>query len=240
MMSDSDLLVEAMEVGIDHFGEDEIRAFRSSGYGRIPQPGEVPVIIVVDVTYEFCGRARPGATTLSSSPKSAGDSAWYAIDKLKGLLPAARSAGVPVIYTMNERRTHPVEVGGWSRKTSPQSGPADLEIVAEIAPEEGDLVVRKTKPSAFFGTPLASWLTEIGADTVFVAGTTTSGCVRATVTDAFSHNLRTLVVTDSVFDRSRTSHEVNLFEMQQKYAGLVETEPLVHWLSKMNAPTNNG
>lgn len=223
--------VEIVEVGLDYFGEDERRSFLESGYGLAAQPGDRPVLIVVDVTYEFCGRNRPGPGVIDRRyPKSAGSNAWDAIERLQELLPVARRSRIPVIYTMNEVRRHPVEIGGWGRKSSPQSDPSDLEIIAEIAPTESDLVVRKFKPSGFFGTPLASWLTEVGADTLIVAGGTTSGCVRATVTDAFSHNLRTLVVTDATFDRSRTSHEVNLFEMQQKYAGLIDTTALVEWL----------
>lgn len=229
-MAESKLTVEPIPIGLGHFDETDAAAYLESGYGRILQPGDRLVLIVVDVTYEFCGRSRPEGSNDPDYPKCAGAPAWDVIERLQELIPAARGAGVQVIYSMNERRSHPVEVGNWGRKTSPQSGLADLEIVAEIAPGPEDLVVRKTKPSAFFATPLSSWLTELGADTVLVAGGTTSGCVRATVTDSFSHNLRTLVVVDGVFDRNRTSHEVNLFEMQQKYAGLVRSDDLLTWL----------
>src|SRR6516162_1138762 len=55
-----------------------------------------------------------------------------------------------------------------------------------------------------------------------LAGCTTSGCVRATVVDAMSHNFRTLVVRDCVGDRSLAAHEASVFDMEQKYADLIE------------------
>lgn len=232
-MAENRLEVRRLDVGTEFFSGSESQSFSRGGYGLVPQPGGEPALIVVDVTYEFCGRGRPVPGGVDHGPrKSAGDAAWDAIDRLTKLIPAARRAGVPVIYSMNQERAHPVEIGGWAQKISGQADPEDLEIVAEIAPTESDLVVRKTKPSAFFGTPLVSWLVELGTDTAVIAGGTTSGCVRATVTDAFSNNLRTLVAVDAVFDRSRVSHEVNLFEMQQKYAGLVETEALMRWFGE--------
>ena len=91
----------------------------------------------------------------------------------------------------------------------------------ELAPARGEHVVRKQGASAFFGTSLAAWLTQRRADTVVVAGCTTSGCVRATVVDAMQHNFRTIVATDCVGDRALGPHEANLFDMGQKYADLM-------------------
>jgi maleamate amidohydrolase len=93
--------------------------------------------------------------------------------------------------------------------------------VAEIAPLETEYVVEKAKASAFFGTPLSSYLQRNGIDTLLVCGTSTSGCVRASVTEAFSHGYRVFVVEECVFDRSALSHAVNLFEMNAKYASVI-------------------
>jgi nicotinamidase-related amidase len=93
-----------------------------------------------------------------------------------------------------------------------------------IRPRPGEVVIQKTKPSAFFGTPLASYLTGLGVDTVLVTGTTTSGCVRATVVDAFSNNFRTLVVEEAVFDRGDLPHKANLFDMHSKYADVITVD----------------
>jgi maleamate amidohydrolase len=100
-------------------------------------------------------------------------------------------------------------------------GPEAHEIADTIKPEPKDIVVTKSKPSAFFGTPLASMLVYLGVDTLVVTGMVTSGCVRATVIDAFSHNYRVIVPLECVADRSPTSHQVNLFDIDMKYADVL-------------------
>jgi maleamate amidohydrolase len=94
-------------------------------------------------------------------------------------------------------------------------------IVPELTPAPGELVVRKTVPSAFFGTPLAQWLTQRGVQTLLVAGAVTSGCVRASVVDAMSWGFRPVVLSDCVGDRAMAPHEANMFDMQQKYAAVM-------------------
>jgi maleamate amidohydrolase len=91
-------------------------------------------------------------------------------------------------------------------------------IVPELAPITGELVVRKSTPSAFFGTMLSSWLCQRGVQTLLVAGCVTSGCVRASVVDAMQSGFRPLVVSDCCGDRAMGPHEANLFDMAQKYA----------------------
>jgi maleamate amidohydrolase len=93
-------------------------------------------------------------------------------------------------------------------------------------------MVRKTEPSAFFGTGLAPWLVKQGVDTVVVTGCTTSGCVRATVVDATSHNFRPVVARDCVGDRAIGPHDANLFDMEQKYADLLERDEIIAALDR--------
>src|SRR5690606_2891095 len=83
---------------------------------------------------------------------------------------------------------------------------------------------------AFSGTPLKSFLTLLGADSIIVAGTTTSGCVRATVMDAFSENLRVVVAEDACFDRAQASHAINLCDMNAKYADVVATREVIEYI----------
>ena len=97
-------------------------------------------------------------------------------------------------------------------------------IVPQLPVLPTDLVVRKTQPSAFFGTDLAGYLVSRGVDTLLVAGCTTSGCVRASVVDAMSHNFRPVVVRECVGDRALAPHEASLFDMAQKYADVVSLE----------------
>jgi isochorismate hydrolase len=103
-------------------------------------------------------------------------------------------------------------------------------IVEEIAPQQGDIIVRKQKPSAFFGTPLISMLNEVLADSVLVTGTTTSGCVRASVIDAFSYNLKVSVIEECVFDRGQASHKINLFDMAMKYADVIPLKEAIEYI----------
>ncbi len=104
---------------------------------------------------------------------------------------------------------------------------------AEIAPKPGDMIVRKDKPSAFFGTPLMAYLNERRVDTLVITGCTTSGCVRATAVDAFSFNFKVGVVADGVFDRAETPHKVNLFDLSQKYADVMMSDEAVAEFARM-------
>ena len=117
------------------------------------------------------------------------------------------------------------DCGAFVRKVPPLAGLTETsrlsQIHPDVAPAPGELVLRKRQASAFFGTGLAGWLSFRRVDTVLVAGCTTSGCVRATVVDACSHDFRTTVVTDCVGDRALGPHEANLFDMGQKYADLL-------------------
>jgi maleamate amidohydrolase len=99
-------------------------------------------------------------------------------------------------------------------------------------------MVRKTQASAFFGTGLAPWLVQQGADTVVVVGCTTSGCVRASVVDAMQNNFRTIVARDCVGDRALGPHEANLFDMGQKYADLMERDQIIAELKSGAEPKN--
>ena len=93
----------------------------------------------------------------------------------------------------------------------------------------------KKQPSAFFGTALTSYLIDLDADTLVVTGCTTSGCVRSSVIDAFAYNYRISVPEEAVYDRSRVSHAVNLFDMSEKYADVMPSSALLKKLSEVPA-----
>ena len=104
---------------------------------------------------------------------------------------------------------------------------AQGQFVPELRPLDGELIVRKSAPSAFFETNLRSWLTQRGVRTLLIAGATTSGCVRASVVDAMSSGLRPVVLSDCVGDRAAGPHDASLFDMQQKYADVLTFSELV-------------
>ena len=166
--------IEIVATGI--FGPKELATYRAAGYGRASGPGSRPALLVVDVTYAFTGdRSGDGEYPLACGPP-----AWEAVDHIARLIEAARGSGAPVIYSRNAPRPTAAEAGGWSSKlTTGREPPRAHDIVDEIGPQPGDLVVTKSKPSAFFATPLVTWLIQLGVDTVLIAGGSTSGCVRA-------------------------------------------------------------
>jgi nicotinamidase-related amidase len=206
-------------------GEQEILAL--AGYGEPMALGSRPALLIIDATVNFTGRSRaPIRDMIGEFPNACGDDAWDAIAAMQRLLSAAREGGVPVIYTRGPLQKNDVTLGSW-RLTNKRALPlgADDEgesIVAEIAPQPDDTVLEKLRPSGFFGTPLASILVQLDVDTVLVCGGTTSGCVRATVVDAFSSGFRVGVVAEATFDRVRTSKHVSLFDINQKYGQVLE------------------
>ncbi len=212
-----------------------------------PQPeGQRPALLVVDVTVAFCGR--PGQTLLEAVaewPTACGPVAWEAMPYIQQLLAAARSAGLPVIYTTAQPNVHMYYGGVVKRKKGSNkppvtSRPGAVDIPAEIAPQDGELVLQKPKASAFFATPLAIHLNHVGADSLIVCGTTTSGCVRATVVDGFSGGYPVYLVEEATFDRSRLSHGVSLYDMNTKYADVICTAEAVAWMERVGQAVGSG
>jgi maleamate amidohydrolase len=108
--------------------------------------------------------------------------------------------------------------------------------LAEVDPrlaDERDTVLVKLWPSAFHGTPLGSILRGRGVDTVVVCGCTTSGCVRATVVDAFSEGYRVLIPVDAVADHDPAPHEANLRDCERRYCDLSTVDGVVHYLERV-------
>ena len=148
------------------------------------------------------------------------------------LLAEFRRNDWPVLYPHVAPKNKATDGGRLAEKVPaimniPQKG---YEFPAEIAPREGDVLLPKKHPSAFFATPLASHLIDLSADTLVVTGCTTSGCVRGSVVDGFAYNFRVLMPHDAVYDRSHASHAVNLFDMAAKYADVGTTAEILEKL----------
>ena len=144
----------------------------------------------------------------------------------------------PVLYPHVAPKRSPTTPAGSAPRcpgimSVPEHG---YDFVQEVAPAEGDVLVPKRHPSAFFGTPLTSYLVDAGVDSLVVTGCTTSGCVRSSVADAFSYNFRVAVPNDAVYDRSPVVHEVNLFDMAQKYADVASTADVLAALEPIEDP----
>jgi len=229
--------------------ERDQQVFSASGFGAMAGFGKRPAFLVIDVSYGFCGqKPEPILESIKTWPNSCGEDAWVAIPIIDKVAKACRAKGVPVIYTTGVVRSDKWDIGSWAWKNSrtdeanksqAELRRADLpdgnEIVGAIAPHPQDIVVYKQKPSGFFGTNLHSYLQLLGCDCVYVVGTTTSGCVRATVIDAFSNNFRVAVVADGCFDRVQANHAVNLADMHAKYADVVGHEAVLAHIGTLAA-----
>lgn len=223
-LSISDILNEVAS------SEDKF-AFEKSLLGRRMGFGKRPAVIVVDMTNEFVDPAYPYAS---------GDMCYRAADSLSELLKEARTCKVQVLYTKASMKDIHRSIHSISRKATTglpsQKRTGANEIIKNISPESGDLVIEKDKASAFFGTPLQTILISLGIDTLIVTGATTSGCVRATVVDAASYGYFVAVPIECCGDKSVISHKVSLVDMHMKYADVVNMEIIINYLHMSKEP----
>jgi nicotinamidase-related amidase len=210
--------------------EEEQKAYHAAGFGRPSGVGQRPALLIIDVQYRTIGTTpQPFWESIKEFPTSCGDIGWNAMRNIATLLAEFRRNRWPVLYPHVAPKNKATDGGRLAQKVPsimniPEKG---YEFPAEIAPREGDVLIPKKHPSAFFATPLASHLIDLQADTLVVTGCTTSGCVRGSVVDAFAFNFRVLVPHDAVYDRSATSHAVNLFDMASKYADVGTTAEIL-------------
>jgi maleamate amidohydrolase len=204
---------------------DDTAIYRQQNFGHRIGFGRRSALLVVDFTVGFNDPALFGGGNIDA-----------AIRRTVGLLAFFRERRLPIAYTRVVYADDGSDAGVFCMKAPnlkmlTETHPAG-QIVPELAPRPGELIVRKTQASAFFGTNLAPWLVRQAADTAVIAGCTTSGCVRASVVDAISHNFRTVVAADCVGDRALAPHEANLFDMAQKYADVLESADILRELQK--------
>ena len=208
--------------------EDDERRYAAAGFGNPVGMGEHPALLIIDVQYRTVGNSpKPFFESLEDYRTSCGDVGWAAVDRIAELLAVFRENGLPVLYP-HVAPKQAYDAGRLGAKVPAIMGVSaqGYEFVEAIAPQDGDILVPKNHPSAFCGTPLVSYLIDRHVDTLVVTGCTTSGCVRSTVVDAFSLNFRAVVPADAVYDRSQAVHQVNLFDMAQKYADVTTAADL--------------
>ncbi len=197
--------------------------YEEAGCGPLSRGfGERPALLIIDVNVDFVGD-NPNEDILESIkryPYSSGVEGWQAVYHTASLLQVARENGIPVIYTTGGLKA----ISTGARHGEAIQIDKGQRIADEIAPAAEDIVIYKSAPSAFFGTSLVQHLRSLNIDTVLCCGTTTSGCVRASVIDAFSYRFKVGVIEECSFDRAQTSHKINLFDMNAKYADVVSVE----------------
>lgn len=220
--------------------EQDRRHVELWGKTRLAGFGEKPAVLIIDDYYSVLGLERePIFESMKKWPMSCGLEGWDAIDQTVKLLKLARENDVEVIYARG-LDSFP-KSSTWARRDSTEPvvplNESELsmgnEIVAEVAPMPGELVIEKAAASAFHGTPLLFHLIARGIDTLIVCGETTSGCVRATVVDGATFRFKVGVVEECCFDRTQASHAMNLFDMHQKYADVVDLSIVEAYFAKV-------
>lgn len=219
----------------DLYSAEECEIYDKAGFGRQVGIGKAPALLIIDVQYRTVGTVRlPIWEAMKEFPTSCGEVGWGAVDSIRPLLRLFREREWPVLYphVAPKRIT---DGGRLASKVPTIMGipPRGYDFVEEIAPLPQDILVPKKHPSAFFGTALVSHLIDLGVDTLVVTGCTTSGCVRASVVDAFSMNFRVVVPQECVYDRGTTSHKASLFDMAQKYADVRATDDVCRDLAQL-------
>jgi len=214
------------------------------GEKRKREFGSRPALLLIDLyRWVFGDEPEPLLRSVEKWPGSCGLAGWNAIPAIQRLLSAARAAGVPVIHTTGAE----LEMRHWANRTEREED-AEMsdrarrknDILPEVAPIDGELVIRKSSPSAFWGTPLIGHLVSQGVDTILVGGESTSGCVRASVVDGCTNRFKMFVVEDCVFDRHEACHAVELFTMNQKYASVIPVDEAVSYLSRFEDGKDTG
>lgn len=202
----------------------QAQIYDAAGFGRTVERGTRPAIVVVDFTYGFTDTQYPTAADMSAQMAAT-----------RRLTDLAREKGFPVIYTVIAYHPGELDRLSWLKKATGMAalieGSRLVEVDAATGIQPGDPVIVKKGASAFFGSTLGALLTGAGVDTVVVTGATTSGCVRATVVDAVQSGFTVLVPRDCCADRAREPHEANLYDMQQKYADVTDSQDIAAWLA---------
>lgn len=203
--------------------------------------GEHPALLYIDLYRGVFGdKPEPLLEAIKTWPGSCGQAGWNAIPHLQRLLAVAREQGIPVIHITGLDGVPgwtPSRQGGRPRAETPESLDQEerrFQIIDEVAPIEGEWVLHKTSPSAFWGTPLTGLLNGLGVDTLIVGGESTSGCVRSSVTEACTYRFKVTVVEECVFDRHEASHAMHLFGMQ-KYADIISLDETLETLDEWRA-----
>lgn len=200
-----------------------------AAYERPLGIGARPAILAIDLyNLVFEGGPQAPEDLCEQFPSSCGRYAHEALGPIRSVLARARAVGIPVVHVTASRSK---TLAATNRKgQDDRDRSAAYEFHPSCVPLPGEAIIEKERASAFYGTQAVSELVQQGIDTLIVIGETTSGCVRASVVDAYSNGFHVAVVEDAVFDRSWLNHCVNLWDMHHKYADVLSSRTLLELL----------
>jgi maleamate amidohydrolase len=210
---------------------------RRRGFGRNP------AVLSVDNYRKALGdRREPILEAIRTWPAATGLSGWEAADRIAELLAVARGARIPVIH-LTGLAEEESGISAWAAQLGGRHGVDGrsaeqrerhrrrFDFIDQAAPLPGEVVLKKTAPSGFFGTPLLAHLIAEHIDTLIVCGESVSGCVRATVTDGCAYRLHMIVVEECVYDRHEATRAINLFDIDQKYGDVISLAEVTEWIT---------
>jgi maleamate amidohydrolase len=202
--------------------------FKAKGYDADTRMGfgRRPGVVVVDFQKAF---------TDPRFPLSGSDHVERAVQNTAILLKAARAAGAPVAqsYTAHSSAR---DAPHWKVKAVTElfrHGWEGCELDPRTYDPAYDVVYAKAAPSIFFGTSAAQFFVKEQVDTVFVTGCTTSGCVRASVIDAFSFGFRVMVPEPCSGDQEEEAHHANLLDIGRRYADVLSLEESLRFFESL-------
>jgi maleamate amidohydrolase len=204
---------------------DKINNYKRA-YGNNLGYGKRPALILVDFVEAYFDKSCELYADVDQSLASA-----------LRVREAASAQNVPIVLTNLVYQQGGADGGVFYQKVKPlrhfQKGEPMGAWPKSLDPAHNELVISKQYPSAFFGTSLASTLTALNIDSLIITGLTTSGCVRATCIDSVSHGFITIVVADACGDRHEDPHQANLFDMDAKYADVVNEASVIAYLNSL-------
>ncbi|MEM9168858.1 MAG: isochorismatase family protein [Pseudomonadota bacterium] len=193
--------------------------------------GEKLAVVNIDVQQAYTRPDLFPKTAYVTDPKQ--------IDYINEISDLARRADMPVVWTQVAYKRDAGDAGVWGTRTNTPDSLQNIKYGSErhqldprcAVEADVDLVYTKRMPSAFFESPLASYLVWHKVDTVVLTGGSTSGCVRATAVDCLSHGYRTIVPEQCVADKHESYHFANLTDLQLKYADVVDVDEVRDWFA---------
>ena len=189
--------------------------------------GTRPAVIVVDFALGWTDESYAGGTARLDSP----------VENTARLIAVARQKDIPIVYTTSpfrpEGADQPFKSAADESSKYREWDARAVEIDDRVAPSAPDLVIEKENASAFFGTHLIGYLTQLKVDTVLITGCSTSACIRATATDAKSYRLKPVIVADCVGDRSAAAHIFTLADIQARFADVVSLDDSLEYVESL-------
>ena len=192
---------------------------------------EETALLVIDMQHGFLSDFG-GMARLGYNYKLLRDS----IPGCEKLVYSARKSSIPIFFTKYvyepDFRDGGVQVEEISLGIKDSklcvAGSKDAEIIENLEPRKGEVVIEKNRPSSFYSTRLESYLRAQKIKTLVICGVTTNICVESTVRDAAQKDYKTYVVKDSIAEIDEFRHEVAIKAMQHMFAKIVTVEEVVY------------